>query len=129
MNETKNRILSHPGLPISAPEWAWTAAGFQTYSNTDEVGHHQHHCSEMTELLALALAKGLDGAAAIADAVTEQQRRREASAQTSALAAEAKAIGQLAEAIAEAGEDSALQRIMPRLTERTRLIVRAQLKS
>jgi hypothetical protein len=65
---------------------------------------------------------------AIAWVLDELQRRREESARTDAQKAEAKAIADLAAALKSETDRAVLDKLLPRLTERTRFAVLAQLK-
>lgn len=122
------RILQHPNVPLSAPAWAWKAAGYEVYSNSDEVRRSSHYGIGDDLLLTSVAGQGLDGAKALAWASTEHQRQKEERTKVTAQAREAEAIGALAEAIKGSSEEATLERILGRLTERTRYAVQAQLR-
>lgn len=121
MNES---IYKHPSLPISAPAQWWRSAGYTVYSNSDTVGGGPYH---FEEFLILALAAGKADQDAIAWAIAERQRRSEQSAMTAAVASEASAIAALAGAINSSGESEITDRILSRVSERTRYAIKQQL--
>lgn len=127
----KTQIMRHTTLPISAPRCYWTQAGYQIYHRPDDssyVGQADGYHCDMDGILMLALAAGKTDADAVAWAIAEHQRRKEEDASVQAIRAEAASLAKLAAAIRDSGEDAVLERIMGRLTERTRYAVRAQLK-
>jgi hypothetical protein len=118
-------MYRHPTLNISASALTWRAAGFETYSNTDQVGRGPYGFDELL-ILGLAAVPTGDGQVVIAWAIAERQRRSEERARVDAQRAEADAMRQLAAAISATAEDDVLQRLLGRLTDRTRHAVRSQ---
>jgi hypothetical protein len=125
-----DRIITYTPLGIRATEATWRAAGVRPYSNTDEIdARNLDSFRYLEELLMLAVhATGTRDDAAVAWAVAERNRREEERTRSTAHAREAEAITKLASAIRDSGEDSTLERIIGRLSERTQYAVRQQLK-
>jgi hypothetical protein len=124
MTTTTTRTLSHPRIPLSAPEWAWRAAGYATHNNSDEVGMGPYGAEA---LMLQALGRGLAGVEALAWVVTELARAGEERTRVTAQAREAEALTALAQAIRESGEADVLGRILERVSERTQYAIRQQL--
>jgi hypothetical protein len=106
--------IRHRDLAISAPKNYWVALGNRMDGENDK-------------LLMLALAAGHRDEAAITWALAERQRREEAYAIAHAINSEAASLQSLANAIRGANDDATLEKLLGRLTERTRYAVRAQL--
>lgn len=126
---------THPSLPIEAPENYWRAAGYVFYSSSLECQKELYIApsggmerDRMDQLLMIALANGRSQEDAIAWAMAERQRQNEASSASHALASEANALRELASALRQAGEDTVLEKILSRVSEKTRYAIRRQLK-
>lgn len=124
---TEDRIIRHRTLPIEAPLAMWVAFGWETYTNTDVAGRRPWD-DNADQLLAIAVAKGLTGAQALAFAVEERQRQNEEQRRASVVCKEAEAIAALASSLRTESDRSVVQRIMSRLSERTQWALRSQLK-
>jgi len=130
MSTQTDRDLTYGSIPgFTAPESLWRAAGGTVFSNTDEVGA----CGMRYDMPRL-IAEGWhrhpgDGTAALLWALDEYRRQSEESARIRAQHADAAATAKLASAISASANQDALDRILPRLSERTQYAVRQQLRA
>lgn len=115
----------HAVNAVDASEAAWKAAGAYTALSGEEKVACGPHGFEA--LLHLALHEGKTGDDAVAWAMAEDRRRKEADSLHYALRAQAEATEKLAAAIRQSGQDEALKAIMGRLSEKTQYAVRQQL--
>lgn len=121
---TTTDMYHHYELAVSAPKPFWRLLGYQTYSNTSEVGAGWHAADC---LLAIAVGRGLSGPEALTWAAEEHQRRAEERTRSTAMAREADAVQALAVAIQGINEEQMIETILAKLTERTQYAVRQQL--
>lgn len=124
------------GLAASAPYWRGLAAavphavkvGRNTAGDWLEIDSIRG--GETTGILLLGIeATSAHDHRAIVWALAEIQRRKEEAGRHDAAMAEARAMHELAEAIAKSGEEDVLARLLPKLTERTQSAVRSQLST
>jgi hypothetical protein len=127
---SEQRILRHPKFDVAAPESYWTAANWTVYSNTETVGPRAwSNSTEADELIALGIAAtGKHDESVLVWVMAETQRRKEEQTRVTALAREAEGLKALATSLATVSDQSVLDRILSRLSERTQYAVRAQLK-
>lgn len=93
---TTTRTLKHPKLPLKAPDWAWVAAGYQVYSNSDEVGNPPMSSMDGDKpILLQAITHGLTGEYALAWVVQERTRQQEERTRSTAMARLADALTKL----------------------------------
>lgn len=124
---TEPEIITHLG--ISAPRHIWTMLGYYAVTNNGILELRPNSFSSNADsLIVRAKAEGHTGETAIAWALGEQTRQAEERTRSTAMAREAEALGRLAAAIRDGGEEAALERIIGRLSERTQYAVRQQLK-
>jgi|SRR5580704_13066478 hypothetical protein len=125
-------VLTHPTLPISATRGVWALCRCygvcQGADGSEYLMASTHDADTMSATLLTALSRGLRDADAIGWAIAERERHREESARSNAIREEADGLRKLASAISATAEADVLERILGRLTERTRYAVRAQLR-
>lgn len=131
MTENDNqRMLNHPKMPLSAPEYVWKAAGYNVYTNSDEVSPPSGYSNEVDKLLPSGMARFPgDPDRAICWAAEESHRRQTERTRVTAQAREAEAISALARALSSCTEEEVLKSLLGRLTERTQYAVKKQLGS
>ena len=125
------RQLTHEQLPITAPAYMWHAMGFVTYANVDTVnGSLRSHfgSNKATQLLSMAVAKGLNGEQALLYYAEESQRQHEHELSTTAIKNHAESISKLASALSQSANREVVNSILLNLSEVTSKEVKRQLE-
>ena len=117
---------------VTGPSNLWSAIGYQYTTGDGEQMRSASGFESVESLDALVYEgrrqTGRDDWQALAWAAAEHQRRREACTASAAQAREAEGLKELAAALRTAGDETVLDRVLSRLSERTQYAVRQQLK-
>ena len=118
-------LYTHPSIPLQAPAHVWRAAGYTIHDNTNTVGFNAN--PDMDMLITLGTAHHPDNdMQAILWGVTEYRRRCEERTRVTALNREAAAISELAQTIKSTTEQTVMNRLLDKLSDKTRHAVRQQ---
>lgn len=129
MNTNTYSNKNFPGLMAS--ENAWRAVGFHIVGNPkdwpgDEAKYSRHDMPYEVVHLAIGIHGPTD--AALYWAAQEIQRRREETTRACAISREAESLRELAGAIRGSSESALLEKILGRVTEKTRFAIQQQLR-
>jgi hypothetical protein len=117
---------------VTGPKSLWTALGYE-YTPTEDQACCAHWIDGGVAALDAMVYEGRrqtgsDDWQALAWAVAEHERRKASKTAATAQAREAEGLQALAKSLQQAGDESVLDRVLSKLSERTQYAVRAQLK-
>jgi hypothetical protein len=114
---------------VTGPTELWKAVGYEVYTADSDTWEVRERYDGRDALVYEGRrVTGCDDWRALAWAAAEEQRRSEARTSATALAREAEGIQALAKSLSQISDQSVLERIISRLSERTQYAVRSQLK-
>lgn len=117
---------------VTGPVTLWQALGYE-YAPTEKSAYCSHWIDGGTNTLDALVYEGrrqtgCDDWQALSWAIAEHERRKAAKTAATAQAREAEGLKSLATSLANAGDQTVLDRVLSRLSERTQYAVRSQLK-